>query len=143
MPQTPYNSILNESWFARLSAQINENRMRNIQATGSEADDPYFAGKAAQQQGDLESARRDAQQARYNAGQAQTVNNIRNARYRDAQRQRVISAALARDAASNESVLFGSDTQAPGVQDIPGSASRFLALIHAPGGSPGLCAYNA
>lgn len=93
MPPYAYNDLRNPSWYSRLQGQINEDSMRRIQATGSEADDPYWAAKRNRAMTDLNSARTDAMR-----GSMETwALNQRAMQEREKARQRTISAALARD----------------------------------------------
>lgn len=113
MPPYDYNDIRNDTWFARLQRQLGASSMKQIQATGSEADDPYFAARRAEAGTDLNNARLDAfrKERDYNMS-AYAANNARmNAR--EAARQRTISAALARDWKPNQ--MLG--TQAPDAVD--------------------------
>jgi hypothetical protein len=100
---TAWNSILNEDWYNRLKERVTESATSGIRGTGSEPTDPFWRAREQQGLAELGNVRREAEQARYNAGQEQTVANIRRARARDAQRNQAISASLNRAGAANVS----------------------------------------
>lgn len=88
-----YNDIRNPDWYSRLQAQISAGSMKSIQATGSEADDPFWAARRNQALGDLSAAREEAMRG----SRENWAINQRNMQEREKARQRAISAALARD----------------------------------------------
>lgn len=92
-----YNDIRNPDWYSRLIAQANAGSMRQVQSTGSEADDPYFAKVRSQQLSDLSNAREDAFRAEREAAVARMGMAGESMRAREAARQRIISGALALD----------------------------------------------
>jgi hypothetical protein len=126
-----YNDIRNDNWYSRLVAQAGEGAMRNIQATGSEADDPYFTLKRAQAVTDINNARQEAFRGDGSLS-AYAANNARmNAA--EAARQRAISAALARDWKPDQ--LLG--TEAAGGADLPASPDiQPSGLMSGPGPAP-------
>jgi len=55
----PYNSLLNDSWFNRQIQTIGERANKSIRATRSEANDPFWRARQAQDVGDLGAQRAD------------------------------------------------------------------------------------
>lgn len=105
-----YNDIRNDNWFTRLVSRVNAGTMRDIQATGSEADDPYFKAKRNEAVTDLSNARAEAFRGESERGLAGMAAD--NAQ--EAYRQRVISAAMARDWKPDQMLGVQADNEAGG-----------------------------
>lgn len=119
MNRYAYNDIRNDNWFSRLVSRVNSDTMRQVQATGSEADDPFFAAKRAQGITDLNNARAEA--LRGGGGIGGGSNNPQ-----EEYRQRIISAALARDWKPNQ--MLGTQAEEPGGPSInPAPAASDMA----------------
>ena len=125
MEQLAYNDIRNNDWFNRLMNKVGEKNMRSVQSTGSQADDPYWAGVAAEERGDISNARANAD-SRFMAD-ARSNQSVSAARDRAAtdSRNAVIRAALARDPQfSGASTGLGTQSDSPAAGGVSGGVTE-------------------
>lgn len=132
-----YNDIRNSGWFGRLMAKVGEGQMRSVQGTGSDPDDPYFAAKAAQERGDLSSARDDAFRREREAALGRWGVNQGAYQEREKLRQRKISAALADQWRPDQvlSGMGGGEAEVPGGMSDAGLQDQ-AGAVSAPGVAP-------
>lgn len=109
----PYNSILNQSWYDRLTQNVREGANAGVRATGSQPDDPFWMARQAQGLGDLQGQRNAAMTAfRGQAFASQAAANDRDAAY-----QRYVSRAMAQPMQANAESTFLTAPQGPAAGD--------------------------
>lgn len=105
----PYNSILKQSWYDRLTQNVREGANAGVRATGSQPDDPFWMARQAQGLGDLQGQRNDAM----TAFRGQAFASAAAANGRDAAYQRQVSRAMAQPMQANAESTFLTAPQGP------------------------------